>query len=278
MLTKPTARACSTFILMSAALWPSLSMAQAIEKQKKHWTLSVGAATLFTPAYQGSDNYTVMAVPDLRLKYKDRFFASVSQGVGYNVLTRVSGQDGWKVGPIAKFDFGRDEDGQGPFIIVGDTDDLIGMGEIDETVELGGFVDYQWQMLQTRLEVRQGFGGHKGVVAELNLNYQGRLGDGYYAFGPRITWASEDYNQTYFGVNATQAAATGLAQYNAGNGVTSYGLGGFVYKPITDKVSFTSFASYNRLGEEAADSAFIRERGTANQFMAGMGISYAFKL
>ena len=282
MFTKPNLYLCSALSLASALMLPHVVMAQdAAEqetlKQETHWTLSVGAAALVTPAYQGSDNYTLMTVPDLRLKYQDRFFASVNQGVGYNVVTRASGEDGWKIGPVAKLDFGRDEDGQGPFIVAGDTDDLQGMGEINEAVELGGFVDYQWQFLQTRLEVRQAIGGYDGLIADFGVNYLSRIGDdGYFSVGPRLTWASKDYNQTYFGVDATQSANTGLAQYNAGSGITSYGLGAFVYKPLNDKVSFTTFASYDRLGDEAADSSFTKVRGTANQFTVGMGVSYAF--
>lgn len=276
MFNKPTALRLSTFVLTGALLWPNLSVAQPADDQNKDWTFSVGAASLLTPAYQGSDNYAVMAVPDLRLKYKNRFFASIPEGVGYNILARDPGQSGWKVGPITKIQFSRDENGQGPFIITGETNDLDGMGEVDTAFEVGGFIDYQWQKLQTRLEVRQGFGGHEGVVADLELNYRGRLGDGFFAVGPRMTWASADYNQTYFGVDATQAAATGLAQYNAGSGIASYGVGGFALIPLRDKVTLTAFAGYDRLADEVADSSFIRERGTANQLTVGLGVSYAF--
>ena len=78
MFTKPNLYLCSALSLASALMLPHVVMAQdAAEqetlKQETHWTLSVGAAALVTPAYQGSDNYTLMTVPDLRLKYQDRF-------------------------------------------------------------------------------------------------------------------------------------------------------------------------------------------------------------
>ena len=241
-----------------------------------NWTVSVGAAALYAPAFEGSDDYTVTAVPDVRVKYKEDFFASIPEGIGYNVITRERGEDGWKVGPLAKLKFGRDEDGEGPFTVSGDTDDLRGMSDVDTAIEIGGFADYQWRNVQSRVEFRQGMGGHEGFIASAQMNYTGNAGPVRFGAGPRITWASADYNQTYFGIDARQSARTGLAAYDPDGGIASYGVGGFAAMPLTDSVSLTAFAGYDRLGEQAADSPLVEERGSDDAVTAGIGVSYRF--
>lgn len=243
---------------------------------EKDWTISAGAVSIYGPAFEGSDDYTLSAMPDVRIKYKEDFFASIPEGIGYNVITRARGEDGWKVGPIAKVNFGRDEDGEGTFTISGDTDALRGMGDVDTTFELGGFADYQWNVLQSRLELRQGVGGHEGVVADAQVNYSDSLGPIRFGAGPRLKWASADYNQTYFGVDAAQSARTGLARYEADAGIVSYGVGASGMMPVTDSISMVAFAGYDRLGDQAKDSSFIEERGDENQMSIGLGVSYRF--
>ncbi len=268
--------------LLAASLFLSLTtLAQAQEQAQgrppqQDWTISAGAASLYAPAFTGSKDYNLSVMPDLRVQYKDRLFASVPEGLGYNVVTRAPGQNGWKIGPLAKVEFGRDEDGENAFTLDGGTNALRGMGDIDATLEVGGFVDYRWGVVQSRLELRQGFGGHEGFVADANLNYADNVGPVRFSVGPRLTYASQDYNQTYFGINAAQSAGTGLAQYNADGGLVSYGFGAFAMMPLAQALSLTAFGGYDWLGDEAADSPLVRQRGDDQQLSLGLGLSYRF--
>ena len=242
------------------------------------WSLTIGAAAAVTPAWQGSRDMSVSLFPNLRLAYSDVLFASVVEGVGWNAINR----DGWRAGPLVKVAFGRNEDNGGsPFLISGGSDALVGMGNVKASAEVGGFVERQFgprREWRIRGEVRRGFGGHEGVIAEASANYQARLGRMMASVGPRITAASSDYTQTYFGIDAGQSSRTGLARYDADGGIVSYGLGGVVIRPLDRRSAVTLFTGLDRLGAPASDSPLIRERGQRTQFTLGLGYGFRFGL
>lgn len=237
------------------------------------WTLTVGAAPVYSPVFQGSDDYGFSVFPDLRVNYKDDFFASVPDGIGYNIINSSH----WKVGPLAKVRFGREEDtGGSPFLISGETSGLRGMGTVDTAGELGGFVQYSASKLRTRVELRQGFGGHEGFVGEVNISYVDRAGPVSYSIGPRLAFGSRDFMHTYFGINSLQSAKSGLAQYAADGGISSWGIGGSAVLPLGEATALTLFAGFDRLGGQAGDSPLIRQRGDENQISVGLGFGYRF--
>ncbi|MGV3511246.1 MAG: MipA/OmpV family protein [Novosphingobium sp.] len=242
------------------------------------WTMTVGVAPVFGMAWAGSKDTALSIFPDLRLNYKDSLFLSVQDGLGWNAVNR----DGWKAGPIVRARFGRnDDDGGSPFLIAGGSDALRGMGDIGIAGEAGGFVEkrlgakQQWRL---RAEVRRGFGGHDGVVGDVLAQYSGRSGKVIYAVGPRATIASGDFMRRYYGVDAGQAAQTGLAVSRPDGGLVSYGLGASLIRPFDRKRAVAVFAGVDRLGEEPAGSSLIRERGQGTQFSVGLGYSYRFGL
>lgn len=241
------------------------------------WNLTIGLATLYMPAFIGSRDYQGLVFPDIKVEYRDVFFASLFEGVGYNIID----SDGWRAGPIAKLDIGREEDDDNPFRVAGKkTRALRGLGDVSMAPELGGFVEYRFDPFSYSLEVRQAVGGHKGVVADIGAQYMGMTApfgrQVIYMIGPQATFASAKYNNAYFGIDENQSANSGLRRYRAKAGLVSYGVGAFVATPVTDALSLGLMARYDRLGPEAADSPLIRERGRANQFMAGLRLTYAF--
>ena len=233
---------------------------------------------MFSPAWQGSRDMALSIYPDIRLNYSDEIFASVPEGVGWNMVNR----DGWKIGPLAKIRFGRDETkGGSPFLVAGGSDALLGLGDVSAAAELGGFVEKRLgsaSPLRARLEVRRGFGGHEGALADGSLSYQVRAGRSIVNIGPRVTLASEDYMQTYFGIDAAQSQRSGLAPYSAGGGLLSYGVSGSMIRPLGQHGAVTVFTGLDRLGGEAGRSPLIRERGRRTQFSVGIGYGYRFSL
>lgn len=214
--------------------------------------------------------------PDLRVSYGDTLFASIPDGIGWNAIN----SNGLKAGPIAKLRFGRDEDGGGsPFAVTGGSDALIGLGDVDAAVELGGFLEQRFGQRQEwrgRIEARRGFGGHEGTVADLSLSHQVRAGRTIVNFGPRATVASKGYTRTYFGIDAAQSLGSGLAPYQPKGGLVSYGLGGSVIHPLDRRSAITAFSSLERLGGPAKNSPLVIERGRATQFTAGVGYGFRF--
>jgi outer membrane scaffolding protein for murein synthesis (MipA/OmpV family) len=231
-----------------------------------------------SPAWLGSRDTTLSIYPDLRINYGDVLFASVPDGIGWNAVN----SEGWKAGPIAKVRFGRDEeDGGSPFLVSGGSDALRGLGDVGATAEVGGFVEKQFgpqRAWRVRGELRRGFGGHEGVIADASLGYRMRVGRTAVAVGPRATFASKAFMQTYFGIDALQSSRSGLPQHRAKGGLLSYGVGGSVLRTLDRRSALTLFAGVDRLGDAPANSPLIQQRGRRTQFTLGLGYGWRLGL
>ena len=265
---------CLSLVACTAFFAPCLAQAAAIElprvKPPEGWQITVGVAPVITPVYSGSQDYALSIYPDLRVRYDDRFFASIPEGMGYNaVLTQ-----NWKIGPLIKLRFGRKEDtGGSSFLVAGETDALLGMGDIDPAGEAGGFVEYRTANWGTRFELRQGFGGHDGLIGDVNVNYFNRIGSVAYTVGPRMTLASDGFTNTYYGVSPSQSAVSGYSPYTAGNGIVSMGVGASAFMSLSSSWKVALIAGYDYLMDEANNSPLVE---SASQFSLIGSLSYSF--
>jgi len=265
-------------ILFAMTLTAHASPHKETGKTHNHkWKFSVTAGGALIPSYRGDDEYRFNIVPDISLKYRNRFFASLLGGVGYNAFIT----ERWRIGPIAKYDFGRDEDGSRPTAVGGnDTNDLIGLGDVNDSVEIGGFVEYSYNHFSAAVELRQGINGHKGMIGEAKLKYGGTITAFkktiFYSMGPEVVFGDSNYNRAFYGINATQSAASGLSRFDAEGSLISYGIHSSVFFSINKHISMIGFAGYDRLGGDPADSPLVQERGSKNQGRVGLLISYTF--
>lgn len=252
----------------------------------RDWTIGVGFAPVFSPAWQGSRDQALSIFPDLRVNYRDAVFFSVPDGLGWNAIDK----DGWRIGPLFKFRFGRNEDNGGsPFLISGGSDALIGMGDVGFAGEPGAFVQYGFagKKARVRAELRQGFGGHEGLVADTSIGWSDRIGQPgasglwLYSATLRATFAGADYTNRYFGVDAAQSAATGLALSRTGDGLVSTGINASLTRPFGKYGQYgavTLFGGYDRLADVVTDSSLISERGKRDQFSVGLSYGLRFSL
>lgn len=245
------------------------------------WTIRIGAGAILSPAFVGASDYQLLAVPALKVTYRNTFFASVEDGVGYAVIN----QNGWRAGPIAKIAFGRKEDGDNPFRIAGGkTSALHGLGNVATTLEVGGFAEYRWSSISTKIGLRKGLNGHEGLVGDLSVKYThssqslSPVAESLLvvSFGPRLTVVDSTYNNAFFGVDADQALNSGLPRYSPSGGILSYGVGSLIIVPIRKQLSATFLAGYDRLTGDAASAPLVSERGSPNQWMFGALLSYEF--
>lgn len=252
---------------VAAALLAALpAVAQTGATGGDDFKLTVGGGALYQPSYLGSDHYDVDPLPLFDLRYAgDRFFLSTRDGLGANLAPQGSNL---KIGPVVKYRFARDQD---------DDDALRGMGDVDAAGEAGGFVHYDLRPFKLGAEVRQGFGGHDGVVSDLFANWSTNLSNTLMlTVGPRATIASKDFNQTYFGVDGGQAARTGYRQYNPDGAYYSYGLGANLTYMLTERVSLGTFAGIDRIAGDAADSPLVDQAGSPTQARFGITLGYSF--
>ncbi len=207
--------------------------------------------------------------PDLRVNYGETLFASVPDGIGWNAANR----DGWRAGPLAKIRFGRNErNGGSPFLIAGAATRWRAWAISRRRARSAALSRKSFgprRAWRTRAEVRQGFGGHDGVVADLSAAYRARIGRAIVSAGPRMTLASAPFMRTYFGISPAQSTRTGLAPYRAAGSVLSYGLGGNVIRPLNRRSAPHPLHQSGAAGRPAADSPLIRERGQRMQATLG---------
>ncbi|MBY0563269.1 MAG: MipA/OmpV family protein [Hyphomonadaceae bacterium] len=260
-------------VLATLAVAPN---AAAQEAADDGWRVTIGAGALYAPSYEGDDDYRFSALPSIEVEYDDVFFASVQNGVGYRIINTPT----LRAGPIARLKFSRDEDGSQTFAVSGeDTDDLRGLGDVDASFELGGFMEFELGPVTLGAEARQAVSGHDGFVADLSAELSNRsvvLGQNVmFSIGPRARLVSDAYSETYFGVNSAQSAASGLPVYEAGGGLHSYGIGASVIAPLSQdrRWALVGIAGLDRLSGDAGESPLVQQRGAEEQFTLGLLLS-----
>jgi outer membrane protein len=233
------------------------------------WTIELGAEVRSLPHYQGSDVYGFYPFPlfDVRPAGTPARFHGPRDGFGYALYDT----DMIKAGPVVQVELGRH---------VKHNPALTGLGNVGMTAEVGGFVDY-WptHWLRARVELRQGFGGHTGVVSDETVDLVVPVAPQWIlSGGPRITVATKDANRPYFGVDANQSAASGLPVYDVGGGVRSYGLGTQARYQWNPQWESHAFVEYTRLTGAVGNSPVVVQRGAVDQGMFGVGATYSFDI
>jgi outer membrane protein len=237
--------------------------------QKADWTITLGVEGRMVPTYEGSDRYTVVPLPlfDIRRAGTPYRFRSPRDGFGVGIID--SGR--FRAGPSFKARLPRRESADS---------DLNGLGNVDFTLEAGAFAEYWFTpWLRGRGEIRQGFGGHHGVVGDLMADVVAPVSPGLtFSGGPRMTVASGSAVSPYFGVNAVQSVASGLPVYEAGGGIYSYGAGAQARYQWSPQWATHIFVEYERLAGDAADSPIATLRGSRDQVQVGIGATYSFDM
>lgn len=240
--------------------------------------VTVSAGMMSVPIYLGDDDSQILALPNISVRYGSRFTASL-RGLEFVPFD----DNGWKAGMVLGYNRGREEvPGDSPLTISGDPSmDLVGLGDIDPTIELGGFIEYSAGPFSSAIKLHYGIeGGHKGIVGEANLSYRGRskaLGlPAFYAVGPAITFGNREYNSRFFSVDDEQSNASGLSPYDAAGGIQTIGLHASARVPLSKKISVIGLANYDQLIGEAGDSSIVQERGSNDQYSVGFFVNYQF--
>jgi MipA family protein len=260
-------RVRAALALSAAVVFVSSAQAGKPDGADKDWSVTIGAGGLYSPDYEGSDDYEFRGLPYLAVTYQDWLSLSVPEGLKIALLN----DSGFKAGVLAGYRFDRE---------ASDNIALAGWGDVDGAVELGAFAEYREGPFRVELDVRHDVSDtHDGTVAKLSARYSTRIAGAMLSVGPQVTWASDNYTQTYFGLTPAQRAAAVLpyaAPYAADGGIKDYGLSATVIIPLDDQWSITGLASVSQLTGDAADSPIVAIHGSETQFMAGLFVGYRF--
>ncbi|HEY4066695.1 MAG TPA: MipA/OmpV family protein [Burkholderiaceae bacterium] len=233
------------------------------------WKVTLGLGAINEPLYPGSGETKNRALPVISAGYGRYFIGGVpGAGVPAGVGAYLVQQEHWHlgIGLGGNFESPRKES---------DSPRLRGLGDIDRTALGAVFGSYSDRWFELRAGVLTDIGGkHEGTRISADVEFKYALTDQLLITGgPGITWADRQYTQTFFGVDAAQSAASGLAAYDAKSGINSIRLGLGANYRLTPSWGIGARATFGSLRGDAADSP-ITEKKSQNTF--GVFATYRF--
>lgn len=271
-------------LLIATAALPSAAMAQ--ERDRSSLTIGVGAAVV--PSYEGSDDYRVVPVPQVRGKVKDFAFWTRGPGLYVDAIPN-SDPDGldFELGPVVNVRLDRSSR-------KAIKDNAVrALGKRDVAVEVGGFVGIgktgvitsAYDNLSARVAVAKDVAGaHESYVITPAIEYMTPLSaTSFVGLGVSAEYVGKKYGRYYYDIDPAGFAASGLPVYSrAGNGSgfkrVSANLAGGVSLSGDLRKGWALFgvAGYSRMLGKYGDSPVVAIAGSRNQWIGALGVGYSF--
>ena len=233
------------------------------------WLVTVKGNIVASPSYPGASSHSVLPYPSLSVRRagSPQSFSAPDDSISFALY-----DSGWlKAGPAGKFIGARR---------ASDHSQLAGLRDVDWTIEAGGFVEF-WptEKLRTRIELRYGFNGHRGVVADVGADWVERVGAWTISGGPRLKLASDRFASSYYSISPLEAALNGrVTPFNAQGGLVSAGLATAISYNWNEQWRTTLHGRWDRLTGDAGKSPVPTQLGSLNQFTLGATIAYTFSV
>jgi len=178
------------------------------------WRIIAGAAAEGQPVFDGARAYQISGGPSVNVYYRDIWYFSTGEGLGYNFLRG----DQYQVGVGLSYDLGREMRVDGR--------NLNGMGDIHAApvAKMYGSVVLSKKFpIILRVSARQYLGGTEGAVgnASVYLPLPGSSKTFVMFAGPSITMGTRHYLQTLYGVSQQQSIESGHPEYLINSAGTS---------------------------------------------------------
>jgi MipA family protein len=205
----------------------------------------LGGVGLVRPRYLGDDSYRTRVLPSFSAYSSQGWFASVSNGIGWNFGNGKTVDYGARL----TFDLGRDES---------DSTRLRGMGDVKARPEIGGFFNYDLtRSLTLKTSARYGSGN------DTALNFGFAIVEGTFGVvGLSATYANASYMRSYFGVTPMQSLTSGYNVYTPDASLRNTAL------------NFSLFSSFTKEWSGFATVGLARLQGDARQSPIGIKPNY----
>ncbi|MBW1255123.1 MipA/OmpV family protein [Pantoea allii] len=226
--------------------------------QNQDNALTLGGGANVTPRYSGSDKSRVTTAMVLDYTMANGFFASSTRGIGYG-------------NNIGKFDYNaalsyragrKDHDVDSDSLSDG-SDYLRGMGDVKGSA-LGvfglGYGVADWLNLQLQAEVpfserNNGAALHFGINSPLYTSPNNTV-----TLALTGSWGTDKYMQTYYGVSASQSAASRFTRYDAGAGVYAWSMNLDWTHKFNEDWSVVAAAGVTQLTGDARNSPIVQRK------------------
>jgi MipA family protein len=234
----------------------------------------VGLGVGSVPDYEGSDTNEGTIAPFGRYNWASGRYISLggtanaeqAARLKLNVLTKDTA---WELGPVLQY---RKERGDVH------NNKVDRMKDVNAATEAGGFLGWKADRLSLSTT----------YVTDVSDEYNGSVWyfNGYYeipvdeqfrlSLGAYTTWASDDYMETYFGVDNSDAARSGFRKYKASSGFKDAGMLLIGDYKFNQHWGMAGAVNYTRMLNDAGDSPLVKDAGDENQYKAIIAVTYSF--
>ena len=244
--------------------------------------IQLGVGVAYSADYDGSDDYKAFPLPLIQGSLGGIGIQPRPAGVALDFVQDGEGPVSFSAGPVVRVRTSRTGDIKDPVVAAA--------GELDTAIEVGPSVGVSYSGLlnpydsiSAGLDVRWDIAGaHDGRTISPSITYFTPVSRGAAVnLSLSAEHADEQFNSYYFSVTPAQALASGLPTYNAGAGFNKLGatlISGIDLDGDLTNGGLAIFAigGYSRIIGDAADSPFVAQRGSADQWMIGAGLGYTF--
>ncbi|QFT78813.1 MipA/OmpV family protein [Erythrobacter sp. THAF29] len=248
--------------------------------------LSIGVGAGLSPSYTGSDDYRVFPLPLIVGRVAGVGITPNGPGLNFDVLSQPPSegpaQTSISLGPTFRLRGARDDAIKDDVVaLAGELDTALEVGVQGgvripgvlhrfDAVTLGGAV--RWDVL----------GAHEGMLIEPSIGYFTPLSRGSAVqLVATAGFVDDNFADYYYDVTPAQSAASGLPVFDAEGGFNSLGVTAISTFDLDGNVlnggwNIFAVGGYSRLFGDGADTPYTSIRGSADQFIGGLGIGYTF--
>ncbi|WP_370183106.1 MipA/OmpV family protein [Alteriqipengyuania sp.] len=244
--------------------------------------IQVGVGVAYGADYDGSDDYEAFPLPLIQGSLGGLGIQPRPAGVALDFVQDGEGPVAFTLGPVLRVRTSRTGDIEDPVVAAA--------GELDTAIEVGpsagvtyAGVLHGYDSISAGVDVRWDVAGaHEGRTISPSITYFTPLSRGIaVSLALSAEHADGDFQDYYYSVTPAQALASGLPVYDAGAGFNKVGatlIGGIDLDGDLTNGGLAIFAvgGYSRMIGDAADSPFVAQRGSADQWLAGAGLGYTF--
>ena len=239
------------------------------QEQTDNWRYSLGLGAALVPDYEGSEDYKVAPLPVGRVQKGYQY----GQLFGGKITSNLLAHPNFRLGPVVQYIPKRDD------VENNRVDDL---KTVDASLMVGGLVGYDMHLQPGTLGVdvqwtHDVIDGNDGWLLQPQIFYRRKLNEDWgLHVATTMTYASGNYMDSYFSIDAADSARSGLSTYNADAGIKDVGANAVLTYSITEHWAVGGLVAYKRLLNDAEDSP-VTKVGDENQYVAGAFFTYTWQ-
>ncbi len=241
-----------------------LSMVKVKISTKKNTILGIGAGVY--PDYEGSEEFTGLPLLQARYNWANGCYVNL---LGTGMRANIVPSCAFEFGPMVVYRPERDSV---------DEKQVDKLKKVDAATEAGAFASWSINKFMLLLQAHADTSGtHDGYIIDAGAAWRFPLERKMQLIIVALaSYASDDYMDTYFSIDAENAKLSGLAEYKADAGIKDAGLIAVLQYKLDNDWGLLGLLKYSCLVGDASDSPIVEDIGDTNQLMTGLLINYSF--